>query len=86
MSGWYGLPGLAEHWSCGGSAFPRTAGAIVHLSGILEGTYQVQGVAAVLDISVHDASDIPRGYDLVFQTCLGNNSHTMAFVGLTRIG
>lgn len=86
ISDMYFVNTAAAHWSCGGSSFPRNAGATVRLSGAFNGLYQVVGVVAVLDAASGSAGQVPRDYDVLFQTCLNNNSHTMAFVGLTRIG
>lgn len=80
----YGVPTIAEHSNCGGYRFPKTAGAIVHLSGVVNGTYRVDGVVAHLDGNTQNASDLPRGYDLLYQTCVTGYTN-MSFTGLTRI-
>lgn len=85
LSAAYGLPAIAEHWSCTGKEFPREPGSYVVFDGIMSGTYRVDGVAVVLDQDRHTTADLPRGHDLLYQTCLGGNSSTMALVALTRI-
>jgi hypothetical protein len=77
---------VAQHWGCGGSAFPTTAGTIVRFVGLDAGTYRVIGVAAVLDAYTAKTNQLPRGYDMLFQTCRNNNSHTTEFVALQKIG
>jgi hypothetical protein len=76
---------IAEHSSCGGSRFPTAAGAIVTITGLDAGRYRVIGVIAHLNGEVNHAEDIPRGYDLLFQTCAGGYSD-MRFTALQRIG
>jgi len=85
VTGHYGVATIAEHWSCGGSRFPG-AGRQVLLSGVRAGTYLVGGVVAVLNAATQGASNIPRGYDLLYQTCINGSSATMSFTALTRIG
>ncbi|WP_395245212.1 hypothetical protein ACGGZK_05260 [Agromyces sp. MMS24-K17] len=85
LTGAYGVPTIAEHWSCTGKDFPRDAGTYVVLDGLDAGTYRVDGVAAVLDQDRHTTADLPRGHDLLYQTCLGGDSSTMALVALTRV-
>ncbi len=82
----YNVHTIAEHWTCGGSSFPRTAGSIVTLTGIDAGTYRVDGVVAILNVYKNKTSDIPRGYDLIYQSCLNNNATTEFFAGMTKIG
>ena len=86
VSAWYGVPSVAEHWSCGGSSFPTTPGARVTLTGRLSGEYEVIGVVAVLDAAVNSTADVPGGYDLIYQTCIGGSSSSMEIVALNRIG
>lgn len=81
----YGVAVIAEHWRCGGSSFPG-AGSIITLSGVRSGTYRVGSVVAVLNISTDSASDVPRGYGLLYQTCINGSSARMAFTVLTRVG
>ncbi|QEO14718.1 hypothetical protein FLP10_10085 [Agromyces intestinalis] len=81
----YGLPAIAEHWSCTGKEFPREAGAFVVLDGVLAGTYRVDGIAAMLDQTTDTVADLPQGHDLLYQTCIDGNSRTMAMVALTRV-
>ncbi|UOE43140.1 hypothetical protein [Agromyces larvae] len=85
LSAAYGLPAIAEHWSCTGKEFPRDAGTYVVLDGVLAGTYRVDGVAAMLDQTTHTTADLPQGHDLLYQTCIDGDSRTMAMVALTRI-
>jgi hypothetical protein len=82
----YGTPTVAEHWSCGGSAFPTSAGTVVTLTGLDAGTYRVTGVVAVLDAYTAKSNEIPTGYSLLFQTCRNGDSHYTQFVGLQKIG
>lgn len=81
----YGVPTIAEHWSCGGSRFLR-AGRQVTLSGVRSGTYLVGGVAAVLNANTQGTASVPRGYDLLCQTCINGSNASMSFTVLTRIG
>jgi hypothetical protein len=81
----YGVAVIAEHWSCGGAWFPQD-GSVITLSGVRSGTFLVGGVAAVLDVDTDGIDDVPRGYDLLYQTCIGGSSATMSFTVLTRIG
>ncbi|TFB97721.1 MULTISPECIES: hypothetical protein [Cryobacterium] len=83
---WYGTPMLVEHWGCGGELFPRWTGAQVRLAGIDAGVYRVTGVIGSLSAGTAMVSDVPRGHDLVFQTCLNGDSTHMVLVGLSRIG
>ncbi len=78
----YGVRAIAEHWSCGGRSFPTTPGSTVTVTGLDAGTYRVLGVVAVLNVSTATTADLPRGYQLLFQTCRGGNSSTMEFVAL----
>ena len=76
---------IAEHSSCGGGRFPTAPGAIVTITGLDSGRYRVIGVVARLNGEVNHAEDIPRGYDLIFQTCVGGFTD-MRFTALERIG
>ena len=82
----YRTPTVAQHWGCGGSSFPTTAGTIVRFAGLDAGTYRVLGIAAVLNAYTAKTNQLPRGYDMLFQTCRDNNSHTTEFVALQKIG
>jgi len=83
VTGIYHVRTIAEHDRCGGNAFPKSPGSIVHLTGVDAGTYRVDGIIAHLDGLKNTSADIPRGYDVVFQTC--NTGYTdMTFTGLTR--
>jgi hypothetical protein len=82
ISAHYQTPTVAERWTCGGSAFPTAPGTLIHISGQRAGTYRVVGVVAVLNAYVDSASMLPHGYDLLFQTCRGDNAHTTEFVAL----
>jgi len=80
----YGVHTIAEHDHCGGDAFPKTEGALVRLTGKDAGTYRVDGIIAHLNGKKDTSADIPRGHDLVFQTC--NDGYTdMTFTGLTKV-
>ena len=81
----YGVPVIAEHWACGGSQFPRE-GSTITLTGAASGVFRVGSVAAVLDVATDTADDVPRGFDLLYQTCINGSSATMSFTALTRIG
>ena len=85
IGGHYGVPVIAEHWSCGGSRFPRE-GSTITLTGAAGGVYLVGSVAAVLNVATDTADDVPRGFDLLYQTCINGSSATMSFTELTRIG
>jgi hypothetical protein len=84
VTGRYGVAVIAEHWSCGGSRFPG-AGTTVTLSGVNSGTYRVGGIVAVLDIATDGTASIPRGYDLLYQTCIDGSNATMSFAALRHI-
>ena len=84
LSAEYGVPTIGEKWGCGGSQFPQQ-GAYVRLTGKLSGIYRVGPVRAVLDASVNTSLDVPRGYDLLYQTCRNGNFHTETFTQLTRV-
>ncbi|TFD85420.1 hypothetical protein E3T61_17855 [Cryobacterium lactosi] len=85
VTGNYGVAVIAEHWSCGGSWFPGS-GSVITLSGVRSGTYRVGGVAAVLNANTQGTQDVPRGYDLLYQTCINGSNSTMSFTVLTRVG
>ncbi|TFD79896.1 hypothetical protein E3T54_04350 [Cryobacterium sp. Sr8] len=84
LTGRYGVRVIGEHWSCGGSRFPSSG--LITLSGVLSGTYRVGGVAAVLNANTQGTGNIPRGYDLLYQTCINGSNTTMSFTVLTRVG
>ncbi|MDY7543127.1 MULTISPECIES: hypothetical protein [unclassified Cryobacterium] len=77
---------IAEHWYCGGSVFPQSAGTVITLTGIHAGRYRVEGVVATLNHDTAFGRDIPATYDLLFQTCQNNNDKTTSFTALTKIG
>jgi hypothetical protein len=77
---------IAEHWSCGGSAFPRRAGRLVDFSGALSGRYVVVGLAVTVDGSVATSADLPHGYDLLYQTCLHGDIRQTQIWALNRVG
>jgi hypothetical protein len=81
----YGVRTLAEHSECGGSAVPKSPGAVIRVTGVDAGLYRVDGVVANLNGNTATSNDLPRGYDLLFQTCVNGYSN-MSFTGLTRIG
>lgn len=81
----YGVPTIAEHWSCGGRNFPDDAGTIITLTGVHAGSYRVEGIAKMLNANRDSTSDLPQGFDLLYQTCQNGQSSTMSFTGLTRI-
>ncbi len=80
------IPTIAEHWSCGGNSFPDEPGTVITLTGQHAGLYRVEGIKAMLNIDIHDAGDIPTGYDLLYQTCQDGWSTSMSFTALTKIG
>ena len=80
-----GVPTIAEHWSCGGKDFPDDAGTLITLTGAHAGTYRVDGIVAMLNAARHGTADVPRGHDLLYQTCQNGQSGTMSFTALTRI-
>jgi len=79
------VPTIAEHWSCGGKDFPDDAGTVITLAGVHAGTYRVDGIVAMLNADRDSTADLPRGYDLLYQTCQNGYSGTMSFTALTRI-
>ncbi|TFB99720.1 MULTISPECIES: hypothetical protein [Cryobacterium] len=87
VTDWYGgKPVVLEHWGCGGSAFPQTSGATVTLTGLHAGTWRVDGIVATLSFGVENTGSIPDGHELIFQTCNNNDSATMIFIALTKVG
>ncbi len=76
---------IAEHSSCGGARFPNSPGSIVTITGLDAGRYRVVGIIARLNGLVDHAEDIPRGYDLLYQTCASGFTD-MTFTALQRIG
>lgn len=85
LSAQYGIGAIAEHWSCGGKDFPDDPGTIITLSGVHAGTYRVEGIVKMLDQRTATTSDLPRGYDLVYQTCQNGQPSTMSITALTRL-
>jgi hypothetical protein len=79
------VPTIAEHWSCGGKDFPDDAGTVITLEGVHAGTYRVDGIVAMLNAARHSTADVPRGYDLLYQTCQNGQSNTMSFTALTKL-
>jgi hypothetical protein len=79
------VPTIAEHWSCGGKDFPDEAGTLITLTGVHAGTYRVDGIVAMLNAARHSTADVPRGHDLLYQTCQNGQSATMSFTALTRV-
>jgi len=86
LTGSYGVRTVGEHWQCGGAAFPEAPGSIVTFTGLDAGTYKVLGVVATLNASTSRTSDLPHGYQMLFQTCRGGNSDSTIFIGLESIG
>lgn len=80
------VPTIAEHWSCGGKDFPDDAGTIIRLTGVHEGVYRVEGIVKMVDQDTATSNDLPRGYDLLYQTCQNGQSSTMSFTALTKVG
>ena len=81
----YGIPAIAEHWSCGGKDFPDDPGTIITLTGVHAGTYRVDGIVKMLDQRVATTADLPKGHDLVYQTCQNGQPSTMSLTALTRL-
>lgn len=82
---YYNLPILLQHFHCGGNQFPTAKGKIVKVTGNRAGTYKVLGVVKWLNVYKNTTADVPRGYDLVYQTCL-KGSTKMGIVALKKIG
>jgi hypothetical protein len=85
LSAQYGTAAIAEHWSCGGKNFPDEPGTIITLTGVRAGTYRVEGIVKMVNQHVATVADIPRGYDLIYQTCQNGQSTTMSLTALTKI-
>ncbi|KGJ71850.1 hypothetical protein GY21_19375 [Cryobacterium roopkundense] len=81
-----GVAAIAEHWSCGGKNFPDDAGTVIALTGVHSGIYRVDGIVAMLNSSRNGVGDLPRGHDLLYQTCQNGQGATMSFTALTKIG
>jgi hypothetical protein len=81
----YASPTVVEHWLCGGSAFPRKAGAVVTLTGYHAGTYRVIGIVKQFDAFRSTFRVVPSGYTLLFQTCMNNSAHTTILIGLAPV-
>jgi hypothetical protein len=81
----FGTGVIGEHWSCGGSSFPKAEGATVVLSGVLSGTFRVGPVVAVLNKHVDRIEDVPQGYELLYQTCINGDNTRMSFTQLIRV-
>jgi hypothetical protein len=79
------VPTIAEHWSCGGKDFPDDAGTVITLTGVHAGIYRVDGIVAMLNAARHSTADVPRGHDLLYQTCQNGQSDTMSFTALTKL-
>jgi len=86
MTASFGKAVIGEHWSCGGSSFPTTEGSIVTVTGALSGTFRVGPVVAVLNQRTNTTTDVPGGYDLLYQTCIGGDNSRMSFTALERVG
>ena len=86
MTASFGKAVIGEHWSCGGSSFPTAEGSIVTVTGALSGTFRVGPVVAVLNQRTNTTNDVPGGYDLLYQTCVGGDNSRMSFTALQRIG
>jgi hypothetical protein len=80
----YRVPTIGERWDCGGSTFPRM-GHLVRLTGIRSGIYKVGPVVAILNAHTARSVSIPRGYDLLYQTCLKGDARTVTFVALLPV-
>ncbi|MGR2751959.1 hypothetical protein [Agromyces arachidis] len=80
------VPTIAEHWSCGGREFPDEAGTVIRLTGVHEGVYRVEGIVKMLNQATATSNDLPRGYDLLYQTCQNGQSSSMSITALTRLG
>lgn len=81
-----GVPTIAEHWSCGGREFPQEPGTLITLTGEHSGTYRVEGIQVLLNQATATTDEIPRGFDLIYQTCQNGQSSSMSMTGLTRVG
>jgi hypothetical protein len=85
MTSAYFIATVAVENRCGGSSAPSAVGSLIHLTGIRAGTYRVDGTV-YLNGNSATAADIPRGYDLIFQTCTSAGYSNMRFIELTKIG
>jgi hypothetical protein len=85
MTARYGMRIVGEHWSCGGSSFPTSAGTIVRFTGLDAGVYRVIGLVATLDAYTSHTYQVPHNYQMLYQTCRGGNSHYTEFIALQRI-
>ncbi|MGO4690639.1 hypothetical protein [Glaciibacter sp. 2TAF33] len=81
-----GVPTIAEHWSCGGRDFPDDPGTLITLTGLRAGTYRVEGIVAMLNQDTATTADLPRGFDLLYQTCQNGQSSSMSMTALTKVG
>lgn len=77
-------PLISEHDGCGGTQVPKTTGSIIQLTGVYEGLYKITGLVASLNFYEDDMNDIPRGYELLFQTCISGSTN-MGFWALEKI-
>ena len=82
----YGVATIAEHWSCGGRDFPEEPGTLITLTGLRAGTYRVEGIVAMLNQATATTTDLPRGFDLLYQTCQNGQSWSMSMTALTKVG
>ncbi|WP_130177623.1 hypothetical protein [Cryobacterium sp. SO1] len=64
-------------------------------SGVRSGTYPVGGIAAVLNADTQGTQgtqgtegtqDVPRGYYLLYQTCINGSNSTLSVTVLTWLG
>lgn len=85
LSAHYGIAAIAEHWSCGGKDFPDEPGTLITLTGVHAGTYRVEGIVKMLDQRVATIEDLPKGHELVYQTCQDGQPSTMSLTALSRI-
>jgi hypothetical protein len=82
----YGTPWIVWDRTQGGLAFPQEPGAVVHLTGAIDGTYRVDGLIQYATAET-PISQIARGTSLTFQVCDAVYGHNrMHIVGLTKIG
>jgi hypothetical protein len=57
----------------------------VTFTGLDAGTYRVLGLVATLNAYSAHTSNIPHGYQMLFQTCRGGNSRYTIFIALARV-
>ncbi|KQO98672.1 hypothetical protein [Leifsonia sp. Leaf264] len=81
----YKVKTVAEHWSCGGKNFPQERGAKVTFTGGLTGQYRVLGIVARANGWTDDARNLPKRYDVLYQTCWDGKTTDMTFTALERI-